>query len=133
MPVTVELIYQGGVALQTYSDPLEMAHLDALKSKMDQEILSGASGKVHIIADFRQVHNLPGMILTRGSRMLNNAHPNTGLIVAIIAHPLVYRMAHVFASLIARGSFKVASTFEEAVQIINAPVTTALSAKHQEH
>lgn len=119
MPVTVELIRQGRVALQTYSDPLTMPHLDALQQQMNRDIFPGAAGKVHILSDFRQVRHLPSMILSRGAFMLNNAHPNMGTIVAVIADPFIYRMARAFASLTARKPFRVARSFEEGIGAID--------------
>ncbi len=105
--------------MQTYSDPLDIEHLDTLRDHMNHEILSGAAGKVHIIADMRQVRNLPGMMLTRGAFMFNNLHPNTGMVVAVIGNELVYRMARVFSGLVPRRAFRVVHSFDEAEAIID--------------
>ncbi len=129
MPITVELIKAGRVALQTYSDPLEIAHMNAIRDKMDREIMEAANDKVHVVADFRQVHRLPTTMLSRGAFMMNNAHPNTGIVVAIIEGTLIYRMAQAFASLTPRQTFKVVRTFEEAMQIVDDVIASEQSAE----
>ena len=119
MPVAVEMIKQGRVAVQTYSDPLEIADMYALKTTMQTEILAEAVEKVHIIADFRQIHQLPTTLLSRGAFMLNNAHPNTGMVVVVIENALVFRMARAFTSLAPKQSVKVIDSFDKALKLID--------------
>jgi hypothetical protein len=126
MPVTVEIIKHGRVTLQTYSDPLEINDMYALKTQMQQEILPAAAGKMHIIADFRLVRRLPTTLLSRGAFMLNNAHPNTGIVVVIIENPLVNRMARAFTGLTPKQSVKVVRSFNEAEKTINQALDSEL-------
>ena len=55
---------------------------------MQDVLLPTAEGNLHIIANFRQVHYLPEILLRNGLRMLNKAHPNTGMIVFVTPCPV---------------------------------------------
>ena len=116
MPVTVELIKDHRVVLQTYSDPLDATQMNDLKNRMQRDILPAAIGKMHVIADFRQVANLPGMLLGSGSRMLMSAHPNTGTIIFVTQNAFVSSMAQIFSRIAARHTFKLAQTLDEALK-----------------
>jgi hypothetical protein len=118
MPVTLELIKQGRVALQTYSDPLTMAHIVAVQAQIRDDILPAAVGMVYFIADFRQVHRLPPDILTRGAVMLDHTSANTGTIVAVFSNAVLYRMARAFVKMVPRHSVIIANSIDEALTII---------------
>ena len=81
MSIHVELINENRVVLQTYSDPLDHTQMTALRLKMEREILPLAAEKLHIIADFRGVKNLPGTILSSGSGMMRNDAGKNGISV----------------------------------------------------
>jgi hypothetical protein len=115
MPITVELIQQGRVAVQTYSDPLDMHDIDELRRYMQHDVMEPAAEKVHIISDFRQVHQLPTFILTRGTSMLDQAHPNTGTIVVVFGNAIVSRMARAFIRMVPRKTVRIAATMDEAM------------------
>jgi hypothetical protein len=119
MPIAVELVKQGRVALQTYSDPLVMQDLELLNDRMRLEILSAAAHKVHILADFRLVRHLPIFILARGASLLDRTHPNTGTIVGILENHMVYRMGLMFTSLVPKHDIRVARSFDEAMEMID--------------
>lgn len=114
MSITVELIREGRAVLQTYSDPLDAAQMYDLRKKMDAEILPAATGKMHIIADFRNVSNLPGSILMTGRGWLSRAHPNTGIVVGVVNGGFVQAMAEVFSHLGSKRTFIVTTSMEEA-------------------
>jgi hypothetical protein len=119
MPVTLELIHDDRVVLQTYSDPLSAADFYELKNRMEKELLPAAAAKLHVIADFRQVHNLPGTMLSSGTRMLSTAHPNTGTIIAVTQSAFVSRMAQIFSHLAARHQFRAVPSLDEALALMN--------------
>ncbi len=89
MPIQVELIKENKVVLQTYSDPLTNLDLSQLKNQMVNEILPSATGKLHVIADLRDIRNLPGTILSSGSSMLQTPHANTGLVICVTSNSLL--------------------------------------------
>jgi hypothetical protein len=119
MPITIELIKQGRVALQTYSDPLVMRDLETLNDTMGQEILPSAEGKIHILADFRLVRHPPIFLLARGASLLDRTHPNTGTIVGILESALVYRMGLMFATLMPKHPIILVRSMDEAISIID--------------
>lgn len=118
MPIHVELINPHAV-LQTYSDPLDSTQLNALRYKMEEDILPAAPGKLHIIADFRTVRNLPEMILTNGSVMLRTAHPNTGIIICVTTSAFIQTMAGVLNAITYTQPLKIAASIEEACAELN--------------
>ncbi|MFN8376908.1 MAG: hypothetical protein U0694_29045 [Anaerolineae bacterium] len=126
MPITIEFIRPNRVVLQTYRDPIDAAQFAELKRRMHTEILPAAAGKVHIIADFRQVKNLPGTMLSRGAQMLETAHPNTGTIVFLTDNMFMSRMAQIFARLAPRFQVAVVSSLDEAQRIIDKALTPHL-------
>ena len=117
MPITVEMIKDNTIVVQTYSDPVDMKQMYDLKDQMARNILASAAHKLHIIADFSQVKNLPGMILSRGAFMLSNAHPNTGVVIIVTKDSFVTRMAQIFARLSPKQEIRVTASLEEAIEI----------------
>jgi hypothetical protein len=120
MPIQVEFIKDNRVVLQTYCDPLDSAQMSALKMKMEREIFPQTAKKVHIIADFSAVKNLPGTILSSGSRMLSSAHPHTGTILFVTTSGFVQAMARVFSVVSSNQTFKIVSSLEQALAEIDA-------------
>ena len=120
MPVQIELIRENTVVLQTYSEPLDSRQMIELKDRMDRIILPAAVGKMHIIADFTHITNLPGTILSSGTSMLRTPHVNSGRIICVTPNAFVKAMAHVFARLSAKQSVKVVQSLEEAYREVDA-------------
>ena len=119
MPINVQLINDNRVALQTYSDPLDHAQMTALRLKMEREILPLTGEKIHIIADFSGVKNLPGTILSSGAGMMRGAHPNTGVIICVTSGAFVNAMAAIFTSLFSSDRFKIFRSLDEAYKEID--------------
>lgn len=114
MSINVELINHNRVVLQTYCDPLDSSQMNALRIKMEAEILPQTTEKIHIIADFSGVKNLPGTILSSGSGMLRGAHPNTGMIICVTSGTFVNAMAGIFTKLTTGDRFRIVRSLEEA-------------------
>jgi len=120
MPIKVEMIRENKVVLQTYSEPLKSTDMTILRNQMENVILPSASGKVHVIADLRDIQNLPGTILSSGSGMLRTPHPNTGQIIFITSNGFVSAMANIFAKLAPKQSVIAARSLEEAYKEVDA-------------
>ncbi len=119
MPIQVELIRNDSVVLQTYSEPLDSTQMKALSIKMESSILPSAAGKVHIIADFRAVKNLPNTILSSGTSMLRTPHPNAGHIICVTPNAFITAMARIFSKLSTNHQFTIVQTIEEAYHAID--------------
>jgi hypothetical protein len=119
MPISVSLIKEGRVALQTYTDPLTMHDLETLNDTMRDDILVPAAGKVHILADFRLMHSPPIFMLARGAAQLDRSHANTGVIVGILENSVVYRMGLMFVNLAPKYDIRLARSFADAMRIID--------------
>ena len=120
MPVQIELIRENTVVLQTYSEPLDSRQMIELRDQMDQVILPSAAGKMPIIADFSNIRNLPGTILTSGTSMIRKPHANSGQIIFVTSNAFVNAMAHTFARLSFKQSIKVVQSLEKAYQAVDA-------------
>lgn len=127
MPIHVELIKQNRVVLQTYSDPLTNQDLIQLKNQMVNEILPAATGKLHVIADLRDISNLPGTILNSGSSMLRTPHANTGLVICVTSNAFINAMARILAKLVPKQPVKVMTSLEEAYKEVDALLTSVVS------
>ncbi len=114
MPINVELIKDNRAVLQTYSDPIDHAQMNALRIKMEGEILPQTGEKIHIIADFSAVKNLPGSILSSGAGMLRGAHPNTGVVICVTSGAFVNAMAGIFTKLTGGDRFRIVRSLAEA-------------------
>lgn len=127
MPITVELIKDHRVVLQTYSDPLDATQMNDLKNRMQRDILPAAIGKMHVIADFRQVQNLPGTLLSSGSQMLSKAHPNTGTVIFVTQNAFVSSMAQIFSRVASKHTFRITQTLDDAMKIVDDILAKELS------
>jgi hypothetical protein len=119
MPISLRLIKDGRVVVQTYTDPLTMSDMEILNETMRDEILAPAAGKVHILADFRSMHSPPIFMLARGAAQLDRSHPNTGVIIGILENSLVYRMGLMFVNLSPKHDIRLTRTFDEAMNMID--------------
>jgi hypothetical protein len=120
MPIQVELIRENRAVLQTYTDPLVHADLITSQQIMIRNIFPHSVGKLHIIADFGSVKNLPSIVLRSGSAMMRTAHPNTGHIICVTQSAFVIKLANVFARLSPQYPVKVVRTLEEAYREVDA-------------
>ena len=120
MPVQVEFIRENRAVLQTYRDPLVKAELFSLQQIMIRDIFPHSVDKLPIIADFRNVNNLPSMVLKTSSTMMRTAHPNTGHIICVTRNAFVIAIAHVFAKLSPQYPVKVVPTLEDAYTEVDA-------------
>lgn len=119
MPISLSLIKEGRVVVQTYTEPLTMGDLETLNDTMHADILAPAAGKVHILADFRAMHSPPIFMLARGAAQLDRSHPNTGVIIGILENGLVYRMGLMFVNLSPKHDVRLARTYDEAMKMID--------------
>lgn len=120
MPIQVEMIRENKVVLQTYTDPLNSSDLNNLRNQMENNILPSASGKIHVIADFSGVKNLPGTILSSGSGMLRTPHSNTGQIICVTRNSFVNAMAKIFVKLSPKQPVMVMQSLDEAYKVVDA-------------
>jgi hypothetical protein len=119
MPVEIDLIKDNRVVLQTYSDPINSAHMKDLKRRMEKVIFPRAAGSLHIIADFRAVGNVPVMMLTSGTDMLRTSQTDTGTIILVSENAFVSAMGRAFKRLTQQQSIEIVSSLDEALEIID--------------
>ena len=65
---------------------------------MEEVIFPSAKGKLHVIADFSGIQNVPGTILSSGSAMLRTPHPNTGYIILVTSNAFINGMARMLVT-----------------------------------
>ena len=119
MPVRVEFIRENRAVIQTYIDPLVSTDLIGSQQIMIRDIFPHTVGKLHIIADFGAVKNLPALVLRSSSAMMRTAHPNTGHIICVTKNTFIVMIAQVFARLSPQYPVKVVQSLEEAYQEID--------------
>lgn len=119
MPIQTEMIRENRVVLQTYSEPLNTNEMNDLRTLMQNVILPSARGKLHIIADFSAIQNLPGTILSSGSEMLRTPHSNTGQIICVTPNSFIKAMANIFVKLAPKHTFSVVGSLEAAYKEVD--------------
>ena len=117
MPIDVKLIQADQIVLQTWREPVDAEQMNRLKELMHNVILPAAPDKLHIIADFCQVEYLPSVLVRNGVRMLNNAHPNTGMILFVTQDAAFMTLANILMRLLPRCSLRIVPSVEEALAI----------------
>ena len=88
--------------------------MEGLRNLLEDNLLPAAAGKLPIIADLRQVHYISDIALRDGMRMLNHAHPNTGMIIVVAPNHFVATMAAVFMRFYSSSSMRLVASMEEA-------------------
>ncbi len=119
MPIQTEMIRENRVILQTYSEPLKSHEMNDLRTLMQNLILPSASDKLHIIADFSAIQNVPGTILSSGSGMLRTPHSNTGQIICVTSNTFIKAMANIFVKLAPKHTFSIVGSLEEAYKEVD--------------
>ena len=120
MPIQTTLIRENKVVLQSYTEPLNNNEMNELRMLMEEVIFPSAKGKLHVIADFSGIQNVPGTILSSGSAMLRTPHPNTGYIILVTSNAFINGMARMLVRLSPKQSFIVVRSLEEAYQEVDA-------------
>ena len=120
MPITLELLYDGRVAVQTYTEPVSAGDMDAMYDRMYHEVLAPAPGKVHIIVDFTRVHDLPRTFLNMSTNMMKGAHSNTGTIIGVVNSGVILAMATIFSRVVRSTNVIITGSMDEALSRVGA-------------
>jgi hypothetical protein len=114
MGVKAEVVRDGRVVIQIYTDPLDMKEIMDQYHWIRNEIIEHATKKVHTIIDMRQVTKIPSNMLRHGAQPLKETHPMGGQIVLVINNPVVNALADVFTRIVRNYEIKVYKTIEQA-------------------
>src|SRR5260370_34482775 len=118
MPMTLELRYEGRVAFQIYSDPLDMREIMAYTERMDCEVFGRARLPVYAILDFTQVTRLPRNLLNIAISRMKRPHPMIRGAILVIDNILVHTLANVAIKVSQSSEVRECRTQDEAWQEI---------------
>src|SRR5438067_108823 len=118
MPITLELRYQGRVAFQIYSDPLDMREIMAHMERMDSQVFDCASLPVYAILYFTQVTRLARNLLNIAISRMKRPHRMSRGAILVIDNILVHTLANVAIKVSQSGEVSVCRTQDEAWEAI---------------
>src|SRR5258708_3468498 len=113
MPIKIELLRDGRVILQTYTDPLDMMELIQNVKKLQSEILDHATRRVHTLTDATGVTKLPSNLLSGGAASVKNVHPMSGEIVIVTSNNFINTMSSLFGKIVPQYKVTVWKTMED--------------------
>ncbi len=114
MTIEVELLRDGRVLLQRYSDPITLTEISANVKRVQAEIMDKATQPVHTIVDMTQVHKLPSNMLSGGVDSIKAVHPMSGQIVIVSNNQFINVMANVFKRIVDKYKVTVVHTVDDA-------------------
>src|SRR5258708_4975429 len=112
MPIKIELLRDGRVILQTYTDPLDMMELIQNVKKLQTEVLDHATRRVHTLTDATGVTRLPSNLLSGGAASIKNVHPMGGEIVIVTSNNFINTMSNLFKRVVPKYKISVFTTLE---------------------
>jgi hypothetical protein len=126
MPVTMQILDNGRILHQIFSEPWDVRDLNrVLKESLDH--YEKVDHPVHLITDVQGVHGIPGNVLqARGSAPIT--HPRAGYIVVVGAAGYIKSLADVISRLARFKRMKFCPTLEEAQDFLRSIVAEEMSA-----
>src|SRR5258708_4074386 len=100
MPIENQLLRDGRVILQIYTDPLDMIELIKNVQTLQRDILDHATKQVHTITDATSVTKLPSNFLSGGAASIKNVHPMGGEIVIVTGNNFINMMSNLFGRIV---------------------------------
>jgi hypothetical protein len=114
MTIEIELVREGRVILQRYSDPLSMNEIAANVKRLHREVLDKATQPVHTITDITHVTKLPSNMLSGGIESIRTVHPMGGQIIIVSNNRFLNVMAGVFKRLAVKYKVTLVQTLDAA-------------------
>ena len=119
MAVEYEVLKDGRVLWQVYSDPIDMIEVAAHSTKLQREFFDHATQPIHTVSDFSRVTQLPRNIISGSLSIIRNSHPMMGELILITTNRFVTMMARIFKQSAAKNRITLCRTSEEAWDVIN--------------
>ena len=116
MGVKADVLREGRIVVQTYTDPLDMKDIIAQHKWIVEHVLDPATKPVHTIIDMLNVHRLPSNMIGHGSQTLKTVHPMGGQIVVVTNNNFLNTMADVFKRVVRNYKVNIFKTMDEAWQ-----------------
>ena len=113
MPIVNQLLRDGRVILQTYTDPLDMIELIKNAQTLQHDFLDHATKRVHTITDATGVTKLPTNLLSGGAASVKNVHPMSGEIVIVTSNNFINTMSSLFGKIVPQYKVTVWKTMED--------------------
>ena len=119
MAIKYELVKEGRVLWQTYTDPVDMAEIATHIEKLHRQFYDKATRPIHAISDFSAVTKLPKNIISGSLNIMRHSHPMNGELVLITTNRFVTTMARIFRQSASRQKITLCQTLDEAWELID--------------
>lgn len=119
MAIQYELVKEGRVLWQTYTDPVDMAEIATHIEKLHRELYDKATKPIHAISDFSAVTKLPKNIISGSLNIMRHSHPMNGELIIITTNRFVTTMARIFRQSASRQKITLCKTLGEAWEVID--------------
>jgi hypothetical protein len=119
MAIQYELVREGRVLWQTYTDPVDMTEVATYIEKLHRELYDKATRPIHAISDFSAVTQLPKNIISGSLNIMRHSHPMNGELILITTNRFVTTMARIFRQSAAKQKISLCRTLDEAWERID--------------
>src|SRR5215813_6578658 len=119
MTLHIEMARDNRVAVQTFSDPVDIPEVVEIVARLQRDYLDHATKPLHALVDFRRVTKLPSHMLSGVMGPMRKVHPMSGAIVIVTEGAFMSLMAGVLARLVPQYRMYVCKTLDEAWRIID--------------
>jgi hypothetical protein len=119
LAVEYEVLKEGRVLWQVYTDPIDMIEVAAHSTKLQREFFDHATQPIHTVSDFSKVTRLPRNVISGSLSIMRNSHPMMGELILITTNRFVTMMARIFKRSAEKNRITLCRTSEEAWDVIN--------------
>ena len=118
MAIEYEVVRDGRVLWQVYTDPVDMIEVAAHSTKLQREIFDNATLPIHTVSDFSKVTQLPRNVISGSLSIIRNSHPMSGELILITTNRFVTMMARIFKQSASRYRITLCRSSVEAWDVI---------------
>ncbi len=119
LAVEYEVLKDGRVLWQVYTDPIDMIEVAAHSTKMQREFFDCTTQPLHTVSDFSKVTQLPHNVISGSLSIIRNSHPMMGELIIITTSRFVTMMGRILKRSAAKNRITLCRTSEEAWDVIN--------------
>ena len=112
MPIEIQLMREGRVIVEIFTDPLDMDDI-VQNLKNHHEILDRSDKPIHSITDTTGLTRLPSNVLGNSRRSFATAHPLAGVNVVVTSNAFFKVVAELFIKVVPHYKIKIYKTMNE--------------------
>ena len=119
MPIVTQLVRDGRVMINTYTEPLEIAEVEAFVDRVNSEIFDKATAPIHSVSDMTQIKELPPRMLSSARAINRKRHRMAGYSYVVVRPGLISAMARAFLDVLRSERLRLSYSVEDALSKID--------------